>query len=82
MVHIQGPMNQFQFYINTHSIWQRNHTCLEVIGRTLEERRNRNLSRLLETPVLVSSDSVLVSASFSVGYQKIVILFCKIGKLK
>ena len=38
-VHIQGPMNQFQFCINTHSIWQRNHTCPEVIGRASTRKK-------------------------------------------
>ena len=55
--------------------------ALKVIGET-SRRRNRNLSRLLETLVLVSSDFALVSASFGVGYQKIEILFCKVRKLK
>ena len=35
---------------------------------------------LLETLVLVSSDSALVSASFGVCYQKIKILVCEIEK--
>ena len=54
---------------------------LKVIGET-SRRRNRNLYRLLETLVLVSTDSALLSASFGVGCQKIKILFCEIGKLK
>ena len=37
---------------------------------------------LLETLVLVSTDSALASESSGVGYQKIRMLFCEIGKLK
>ena len=81
-MHIQGPMNQFQFCINTHTTGREIIPALEVIGETSRRRRNRNLSRLLETLVLVSSDFALVSASLGVGYQKIEILFCKVGKLK
>ena len=46
----------------------------EVIGVTSKRRWNRNLSKLLEASVLVSSHSALVSASFGVDFQKIVIL--------
>ena len=68
--------------INSHTFWWRLIPALEVIGETSRRRRNMNLSRLLETLVLVSSDSALVSTSFGVGYQKIEILYCEIGKLK
>ena len=82
-MHIQGPMNQFQFCINTHTSWaEKSYLALEVIGETSRRRRNRNLSRLLETLVLVSSDFTLGSASFGVGYQKIELYYVKLEKLK
>ena len=61
-------MSQFHFGINTHSFWERN---LEVIGETSRKGSNRNLCRLLNTFVLVSNDSALVTASFGVVYPKI-----------
>ena len=70
-------------YKYPHILAEKSYLPLEVIGEaSRRRRRNRNLSRLLETLVSVSTDSALVSASFGVGYQKIKILCCEIGKLK
>ena len=69
-------------YKYPHILAEKSYLPLEVIGEASRRRRNRNLSRLLETLVSVSTDAALVSASFSIGCQKIKILCCEIGKLK
>ena len=51
-------------YEYPHILAEKSYLPLEVIGEASRRKRNRNLSRLLETLVSVSTDSALVSASF------------------